>query len=95
MNPFDIIAELRKRGYTQTRLARELETKASCVGNVIHGRHKSLRTAKYVAGLLGKEVDDLWPGKYDYCAKRSTVVTPIELDSVTTVSRPVAAAQGQ
>lgn len=67
MDQFDIIAALKRAGYTQSRVAVLLRVPVSVVNGVIHGHTKSIRTARYIAAMLGTTPDVLWPSvSYDY-----------------------------
>lgn len=58
--------QLRKRGYTQAELAKLIGVHQSTVNNVLHGRETSHRVATKVAELLGRPIDELFPGRYVY-----------------------------
>lgn len=64
MHPEDIKAALRKRGSSQSRVARDLGVAQTSVHNVIHGACKSDRIAKAIADIVGVDRADLWPGRY-------------------------------
>lgn len=66
MEPIDIIHELKKRGKSQTQLARDLDISNSVVNNVIHGKVTSHTVAQYIATFLGKQLNDIWPEQYVY-----------------------------
>lgn len=65
MHVADIKAELEKRGYSQTRLAKELGLHVSHVHQVIHGTAVSLRVAKRIGQIIDRPLRDIWPGVYD------------------------------
>lgn len=58
--------ELRKRGYTQAALAKLIGVHHATVNNVLHGRHPSHRVAEKVAELIGRPIQELFPGRYVY-----------------------------
>ena len=65
MNHHDIIAEIRKSGYTQTQIARETDTPVATVGQVIRGNTASYNVASFIAIVTGIPIDELWPdGNY-------------------------------
>jgi lambda repressor-like predicted transcriptional regulator len=66
VEPIDIIHELKKRGKSQTQLARDLDISNSVVNNVIHGKVTSHTVAQYIATFLGKQLNEIWPGQYVY-----------------------------
>lgn len=66
MHPEDIKAALRKRGHTQTDIARRLHVAPASVHHVVAGRYASQRIAKAIAQATDLSLDDLWPGRYDY-----------------------------
>lgn len=56
----EISFELRKRGWTQTRIARTLGVTQSAVHQIIFDRARSKRIRNFIASILQKEVIDLW-----------------------------------
>lgn len=64
MDAIELIYCLRRAGYTQAGLARELEITRASVNDVVHGRHSSRRLATHIAGLVGSDIDVLWPDLY-------------------------------
>lgn len=76
MHPQDIIAALRKAGYSQSRLAREMRSRFgrpmshTAVGNVIHNRGRSRRVAAKISRITGIALDVLFPGLYTHRRKR-------------------------
>lgn len=66
MDAIEITYRLRRKGYTQSDLAREMEVTQSVVSNTIRGRVTCHRVASRVAALLGQEVQALWPGRYEF-----------------------------
>lgn len=67
---YELIYELRKRGHTQASLAEALGLAHATVNNVLHGRATSHRVASMVAEIVGRRMEDLWPGRYEYRARR-------------------------
>ncbi len=63
MDAIELIYRLRRAGYTQASLARELGITRATVNGVVHGR-QSARVATHIAGLVGVDIDVLWPGRY-------------------------------
>lgn len=66
MKGYELTFELRKRGYTQAKLAKVIGVTHATVNNVIHNRATSHRVASKVAELIGRRIQDLWPGRYEY-----------------------------
>lgn len=64
MKPLEIRIALLRRGYSNSRVAKELRLTRSTVGDVISGRQKSLRVALKIAEVTKLPVDALWPGRY-------------------------------
>jgi len=65
MEPFEIAFELRQHGLRQADVAMRLGVAHASVNNVIHRRATSYRIASYIAGVLNREVNVLWPGQYE------------------------------
>jgi len=63
-DPLEINYRLRRAGYTQRAVARELNVSLSVVGNVIHDRVTSHGVAVFIARLIGSDVQELWPNRY-------------------------------
>lgn len=70
MKAIEIRIELLRRGYTNVRVADELNLARSTVGDVLSGRQKSARVAKKVSSIVGIPVSVLWPGAYEAPARR-------------------------
>ena len=66
MDALDISVALRRKGFTQTSVATLLEVPISTVNAVIHGETRSRRTAEFIAGIVGRNLHDIWPGVYNY-----------------------------
>lgn len=64
MHPADITAGLKKAGSSQVSVARALGITQQVVCQVIAGRKNSFRTATFIASMLGRSIDDIWPGRY-------------------------------
>lgn len=60
MSGLELCFELRKRGWTQTRIARTLGVTQSAVHQIIFNRARSKRIRNFIASILQKEVVDLW-----------------------------------
>lgn len=65
MHPADINAALKKAGYTQRRIAKDLGVRQPTVYLVVYGKGTSARIAKAIAQATGLPLSTLWPGKYD------------------------------
>lgn len=64
MHPADIIASLKKRGYSQSRLAAELGCCLQAVNNTILLGRASHRIATRIASITGLSLEKLWPARY-------------------------------
>ena len=64
MDAVEIIYQLRKRGKTQSALARDLSVSASVVNNVIHNRSTCHAVAAHIANLLQLPLTEVWPERY-------------------------------
>lgn len=60
MRGLEICFELRKRGWTQTRIARSLGVTQSAVHQIIFNRARSKRIRSFIASILQKEVTEIW-----------------------------------
>lgn len=60
MSGLEISFELRKKGWTQTRIARALGVTQSAVHQIIFNRARSKRIRAFIASILQKEAVDLW-----------------------------------
>lgn len=60
MSGLELCFELRKRGWTQTRIARTLGVTQSAVHQIIFNRARSKRIRNFIASILQKGVVDLW-----------------------------------
>jgi lambda repressor-like predicted transcriptional regulator len=70
MRPIDIRIELLKRGYTFADVARRLNLSQRTVQTVVYRNGKSQRVARLISQFTAIPVDDLWPGAYNYRARR-------------------------
>ena len=60
MNPQKVLAALRKKGVTQSDLARKVGVTREAVSKIVNGfRDPSLEVAKRIADYLGTTIDDL------------------------------------
>lgn len=64
MHPADIQSELKKAGLTQRYIADELAISEVTVSTVISGRVTSKRIASFIAEKINKDIDVIWPGRY-------------------------------
>lgn len=65
MDYCDIKNVLCKKGYTLTRVARELGLAGpQAVQQVCRGRHRSARTEKYISEITGIPLNKLFPQHY-------------------------------
>lgn len=64
MHYADIIAELKKRGWTLTRVAQAEGVNTSFISRVVRGTGRSITVANSIARIVEIPVDTLWPGVY-------------------------------
>ena len=64
MDAVEINYRLRRLGKTQAQIAQEVGVSGGVVSNVIHGRITAYAVARYIAGLLGLKIEEIWPGRY-------------------------------
>jgi putative transcriptional regulator len=64
MHPADIAAALKRRGLSQSDVARELQISRPSVGDIIHGRGRSARVERVIADKLGLPLYVIWPQHY-------------------------------
>ena len=62
----EIAYRLRLQGWTQAALAKEIGVSDGIVNNVIHNRATCHRVAMRIAELLGSDLQELWPGRYEF-----------------------------
>jgi len=60
MSGLEICFELRKRGWTQTRIARALGVTQSAIHQVIFNRIRSGKIRAFIAAILEEEVTSIW-----------------------------------
>ncbi|WP_411888253.1 helix-turn-helix domain-containing protein [Hydrocarboniphaga effusa] len=70
MDSMEITYRLKRLGWSQSDLAREFGITQSVVSNTISGRITCHRVATFIADLLGKNLHDLWPGRYVFKPRR-------------------------
>lgn len=68
MHHEDIKAALRKRGYTITRVAREMGLHQSTISTAIRPGRRSRPVEKKIADILGRPVEKVWPERYPTAA---------------------------
>jgi lambda repressor-like predicted transcriptional regulator len=61
MHPAQIKAALALRGYSQARLAEELELSPNTVSAVVKGRSRSKKVEERIAAITDRSLVDLWP----------------------------------
>lgn len=62
----EISYQLRCLGWTQSKLARELNVSPSLINNVIHNRITAYRIALEITKLLDSDLQTLWPNRYTF-----------------------------
>lgn len=72
MHPADIQAALKKKGYSQAKLARELGLHPVSISRVILGKEVSNRIMNAVAVIIGQPVQFIFPDYYLSPPKRKT-----------------------
>ena len=70
MHYADIIAALTKAGFTLTRVAREEGVSTTAVSAVVRDRERSIYIATRIAAIVGRPLDELWPGAYNRARPR-------------------------
>lgn len=66
MHPADIICALSKAGYTQTRVAKDLDVKPHLICDVIKGRSTSYNVASYLSVLTNIPLNRMFSdGRYN------------------------------
>ena len=60
MSGIEICYELRKRGWTQTRIARAVGVTQSAVHQVIFNRIRSKKIRAFIAAILKEEIKTIW-----------------------------------
>lgn len=61
MTPWDILRELWLREVTQKEIAKKCGVSHTMIHQVIYGKSKSRRIQKEIAGIIGKDVNEVWP----------------------------------
>jgi len=64
MHPADIKAALQKKGSSCAQIARKQNVDRSMVSQVVCGRGTSRRVAFEISRVIGRPVQEIWPGKY-------------------------------
>lgn len=72
MTPLKIQLKLRKKGISQKAVASDLDVSEMSISCVIAGTRISDRIMKHIAGVIGADHRDVFPGYYRKPAKRST-----------------------
>lgn len=66
MHPADIICALSKAGYSQTKVAQDLNVSIPAVNQVIHGVTHSYNIASFISAATSIPLTRLWPdGRYN------------------------------
>jgi len=71
MHPEDIKAELRKLGFKQYDAARYLGVSPSVVTGVIEGTKASFRVASWIAEMIGRDINEVFPGRYAHRLRKA------------------------
>lgn len=66
MDAVDIIYQLRRKGFSQAKLARDLGVSSGVINNVIHDRVTAHGVATSIAALMGCAVTEVWPERYKF-----------------------------
>ncbi|WP_084615905.1 helix-turn-helix domain-containing protein [Solimonas flava] len=66
MTPLQIRIELIRKGYTVIELARAKGVPSSSMKNTVNGHGFSLRAAVVVADTIGKDVQEVFPGRGEH-----------------------------
>lgn len=66
MHPADVLASLKKVGQSYAKIALHFEISQTSVQHIAKGRQKSYRVANYIAQLIDKPMNEIWPDTYDY-----------------------------
>lgn len=69
MHPSYITAELKVRGLLAADVARTMQVSPVAIHNVIYGRSKSLRIARYISKSINTPLSQIWPGSYGQPSK--------------------------
>lgn len=60
------------RNYSLAKIALEAQVSQAVVSNTINGRATSFRVAKKICEVLGEELSDLFPGRYQFRPRNSS-----------------------
>ncbi|HEY5600103.1 MAG TPA: helix-turn-helix transcriptional regulator [Candidatus Manganitrophaceae bacterium] len=60
MDGVEICFELKKRGWTQTKIARKLKVSQSAVSQIIYNRARSKRIRRFIAAILNLDATAVW-----------------------------------
>ncbi|NOR69987.1 MAG: hypothetical protein GQ532_09905 [Methylomarinum sp.] len=66
MDQHDILACIKKKKSSYAKIAIALDVHQTSVRSVAIGKGESHRIATHIAKLIGKPIDDIWPGRYNY-----------------------------
>jgi len=72
----DILFQLKRLGISQSDIARTLGVRQGVVSNVIHNKASAFAVANYIAQLLNSTPQTLWPQRYCFKPRRTTVSLP-------------------
>jgi lambda repressor-like predicted transcriptional regulator len=82
MHPERIKAELRMRGVTQAVLSERLNVTPSMVSQTIAGYGKSPLVQSEIAKIIGKTIQEIWPGQVILRRSRARRELPAEIVGV-------------
>lgn len=71
MHEVDVHGCIKKAGHSYVTIADHFKISQTTVRNVSRGKQKSHRVATYIAQLINKPIDDIWPDVYDYQPRES------------------------
>lgn len=66
--------ELLERGFTLSRVAAILNVSPATISKVVRGKASSFRVKRLIAALLGKHINDVFPGSVDQYGQQSRLV---------------------
>jgi len=72
----DIVYQLKRLGVSQTEIARTLGVRQGVVSNVIHNKASAHAVATYIAQLLNSTPQTLWPQRYCFKPRRTSISHP-------------------
>ena len=67
-----LLSRLKELAITQREIAENLGVSFATVSNTIHFRGKSHSVAVYISGLLGEDIQKLWPDTYVFKARKKS-----------------------